>query len=96
MGEWVADVCPKVDPPTTGSQWDKIFYRQSGGILHVETTASPDSHLQTGLRCSDQHHLGCLGTVNIQFQGPFVLISLQPVLGCVAAHVLGTVWSSCS
>ena len=37
-----------------------------------------------------------LGTVNLQFQGPFVPISLWPVLGIVAAHVLGTVWSSCS
>ena len=32
-----------------------------------------------------------LGTVNLQFQGPFVPISLWPVLRIVAAHVLGTV-----
>ena len=31
-----------------------------------------------------------LGTVN-QFQSPFIPISLRPVLGIVAAHVLGTV-----
>ena len=37
-----------------------------------------------------------LGTVNLQFQGPFVPISLWPVLGIVAGIVLGTVWSSCS
>ena len=37
-----------------------------------------------------------LGTVNLQFQHPFVPITLQPVLRTVAAHVLGTVWSSCS
>ena len=37
-----------------------------------------------------------LGTINLQFQGPFVPISLWPVLGTAAAHVLGTVWSSCS
>ena len=32
-----------------------------------------------------------LGTVNLQSQGPFVPISLRPVLGIVIAHVLGTV-----
>ena len=29
-----------------------------------------------------------LGTVNLQFQGPFIPISLRPVLGIVAAYVL--------
>ena len=33
---------------------------------------------------------------NLQLQGPFVPISLRPVLGIVAASVVGTVWSSCS
>ena len=37
-----------------------------------------------------------LGTVNLQFQRPFVHISVQAILKIVAAHVLGTVWSSCS
>ena len=37
-----------------------------------------------------------LGTVNLQFQGPFVPISLSPVLRTVAACVVGTVWSSWS
>ena len=36
-----------------------------------------------------------LGTINLQFQGPFVPISLCPTLRIVAARVLGTVWSSC-
>ena len=35
-----------------------------------------------------------LGTVNLQFQSPFVPVSLQSVLGTVAAHVLRTVWSA--
>ena len=30
--------------------------------------------------------------VKLQFQSPFVPISLRSVLGIVAAHVLGTVW----
>ena len=37
-----------------------------------------------------------LDTVNLQFQWPFVPISLRPLLGIVAAHVLVTVRSSCS
>ena len=37
-----------------------------------------------------------LGTVNLQFQGLFVPISLRPVIKLVAAYGMGTVWSSCS
>ena len=37
-----------------------------------------------------------LGTVNLQFRGALVPISLWSILRIVAAHVLGTVWSSCS
>ena len=33
---------------------------------------------------------------SLHFQGSLVPISLWPVLGIVAAHVLGTVWPSCS
>ena len=32
-----------------------------------------------------------LGTVNLHFQSPFVPTSLRPVLGIVAAHLLGAV-----
>ena len=35
-----------------------------------------------------------LGTVNLQFRGQFVPISLRSVLRIMAAHILGTVWSS--
>ena len=37
--------------------------------------------------------LNVLGTVNLQFQGPFVPISLWSVLRIVESHVLGTVCS---
>ena len=40
--------------------------------------------------------LDLLGTVNLQFQGPFVPISLRPVFRIVAASVVGEVWPSCS
>ena len=32
-----------------------------------------------------------LGTLNLQFRGPFVPVSLRPVLEIVAASVVGTV-----
>ena len=35
-----------------------------------------------------------LGTVNLQFQGCLVCISLRPVLITVAAYITATVWSS--
>ena len=37
-----------------------------------------------------------LGTVNLQFLGRFVSIPLRPILGIMAAYVMGRVWSSCS
>ena len=37
-----------------------------------------------------------LSTVDLHFQAQFVSISLRPVLGVVAAYVLGTVWPFCS
>ena len=33
-----------------------------------------------------------VGTVNLQFQGWFVSISLRPVLRIVTAYVMATVW----
>ena len=39
--------------------------------------------------------LAVLGTVDLQFQGQFVSISLRPALGIVAAPVMATVWPSC-
>ena len=41
-------------------------------------------------------NLVVLGTVNFQFQGLFPPISLRPILGIVAAYVMGIIWSSCS
>ena len=37
-----------------------------------------------------------LGIVNPQFQGALVPISWRSALRIVVAHILGTVWSSCS
>ena len=35
-------------------------------------------------------------TVNLQFQGRFVPISLRPILRILAAYVVAIAWSSCS
>ena len=50
----------------------------TGEGLHANSTVGSDSHLEIGHR-SDQRHLA-LSTVNLQFQGQFVPISLWPVL----------------
>ena len=51
-----------------------------------------DSHLPLLISGLSSITLVVLGTVNLQFQGPFVLISLCPILGIVAAFIMGTVW----
>ena len=69
------------------------FYRLGLGI-HAEQQSQLDTHLQIVTGGLTSVFLTVLGEVNLQFQGPFVPISLRPVLRIVAAHVLGTVWSS--
>ena len=90
-----ADICSEADfphlIPRTGIQWGKSFYKQKEGVICRNSAVSSDSHLQIGHQWSDQHHLG-----NLQFQGPFVPIPLKPGLGIMVAHVMGTVWLSCS
>ena len=90
------DSCPKADstpPPETGH---KSFYRQREG-LHVETAQSALTViLKLVIGGLTSVILIALRTVNLQFQGWFVSISLRPVLGIVAACAMATVWSSCS
>ena len=63
-----------------------------GGVhgTYGNNTVISNSHLKTGLTSITSV---ILGTINLQSQGPFVPISLWPVLGTVVALVLGTVWS---
>ena len=91
-----ADICPKADSPPNGNQGARaLIYRKRG--LHAETA---QSSLTVIFKCVFGGLTGVilavLDTVNLQFQVWFVSISLGPVLGVVAAHVMGTVWSSCS
>ena len=94
------DICPKADfHPTpnkqgvrtfthrlaVGWEWGRAMYRNSIVIfklVFVDLTSII---------------LVVLGTVNnLQFQGPYVPISFQPVLRIVAPYILGAVWSSSS
>ena len=95
----MVDICSKADSPNPGQAEGESFYEQSVcvGGLHAEMAQSTLTVifklLISGLA---NIILIVLGTVNLQFQGPFVRISLRPVLRIVAASVVGTVWSSCS
>ena len=65
---------------------------EKGRGLRAARAVSSDSQFEVGHQWSDQHHLLIvLSTVNLQFQGWFVSISLRPVLGIVqdgAAYVM--------
>ena len=90
------DACPKADfPPSPHNQWSGAF-TDRGRRLHTEKTwPALKVILEISHLCGlTSIILVVLGTVNLQFQGAFVPISLWSVLGIVAAHVLDTVWSS--
>ena len=72
------------------------LYRWREGAPSRNSTVSSDSRLEIGHQWSDSVILIVLGTVNLQFHGWFVPISLRPVLRTVATYVMATVWSSCS
>ena len=94
-GGWQTSVQRPIPPyPTPPRQAEgESFYRHSGGQLHVETAQlSLTVIFKLVLSGLTSIILVVSGTVNLQFQGPFVPISLWPVFGIVTAHVLGTVW----
>ena len=91
---------PKADspPPATPSdeQWTRAFIDRGRG-LHAETVQSALAVMLTLVMGGLISVISIvLSTVNLQFQGQFVSISLRPVLGTVAAYVMATVRSSCS
>ena len=82
--------------PPTDNQWARAFIGGGRG-LHAETAQSALMViLKLVIGGLTSVILIVLGTVNLQFQGWFVSISLRPVLGIAAAYVMATVWSSCS
>ena len=84
--------------PYTDNQGARAFIDlQTEGGLHAETARSARTViLKLVQRWSDSIILIVLSTVNLQFLGRFVPISLRPILGMVAVYVMATVWSSCS
>ena len=91
--ERMADICPKADKHGVRALTDRV----GEGALHAGTAQSSLTVIfrlvMSGLTSII---LNVLGTVNLQFQGPFVPISLRSVLRIVAARVLGAVRSPCS
>ena len=91
-----ADACPKANNSTPHSQGARAFI-DGGRELHAETAQSALTvFLKSVIAGLTSVILIVLSTVNLQFQGRFIPISLRPVLGIVAANVTATVWPSCS
>ena len=101
MGERMADICPKADYPHDkqrmrafiGRVWRRGSYTQEQQSSLTAIFKLVFKLVFSGLTSII---LNVLGAVNLQFQGPFSLISLWSTLKIVEAHVLGTVWSSYS
>ena len=97
------DICPKADsphlpPPHThmATSGARAFIARMRG-LHAETAQPALTGIfRLVISGLTSVILTVLGTVSLQYQGPFVPIYLWPVLRIVTAHVLGIVWSSCS
>ena len=82
-------------PLPTDNQWAKSFYGQREGAPCRNSTVSSDSHFEIVFGRLASVTVIVLSTVNLQFHGQFVPVSLRPILRIVAAHVTATVWSSC-
>ena len=84
-----------VQRPTPPQQAVRAFIDRVGGRVHAETAQlSLTIIFKLVISGLISTILIVLGTVNLHFQGPFVPIPLQSILRIVAAHVLGTIWSS--
>ena len=101
-GVWrEADICPKVDFSPFGNRGPRDYTPGGWGVgmggASAETAPSSLTViLKSVISGLTSVILGVLGTVNHQFQGLFVPISLRSVLGTVAAYVIATARSSCS
>ena len=83
-------------PHPTDNQWARASTCERRG-LHAETAQSVLTvFLKMVIRGLISIILIVLSTVNLQFQGWFVPISLGPVLRTVAPYVMAKVWLSCS
>ena len=91
----VVDVCPKADSPTLATIGARGFInRRWEWGLHTEAAQPPLTVIKLVIADLPSVIVIVLGTVNLQFRGPFVPISLRPILRIVAAYVVGIVWWS--
>ena len=93
-GKAVADFCLKANSPTPDNAAGENVYKQrwgSGGTPRRNSTVISRLVI-SGLTSTI---VIILGAVKLQFQAPFLPISLQSVLRIVASCVLDTVWWSC-
>ena len=91
-GWWRADACPKANslPPPPDNQGAGAFIHR-GKALHAETAQSALTVILKLVISGPTSIISIvLGTVNLQFQGWFVSISLRPILGIAAAYVMAT------
>lgn len=95
-GGRVADICPKADSPhPLHKNRVRAFIDRGGRWLYAETAQSPPTVIfRLAISALTSVILIVFSTVHLQVQGPFVFISLWPVLGIVATRVLGMVWPS--
>ena len=89
------DLSKGLTPLPTDNQWAKSFYGLRKGAPCRNSTVSSDSHFEIVFGRLASVTVIVLSTVNLQFHGQFVPVSLRPILRIVAAHVMATVWSSC-
>ena len=76
---WGLLSCLKANSPCLHNQWARAFVDRRLG-LHVETAWSALTLILKLIICDlTSSILIVLGTVNLQFQGPFVPISLRPI-----------------
>ena len=81
--------------PLTGSQWARAYTQGERGLHTGRGQSALIVILKSVISGLTSITVIILGTINLQFQGWFVPISLRPILGIVAAYVIATVWSSC-
>ena len=82
--------------PSTDNQGVRTFISRGRGYRQRQHTQLWQSSWNWSCGGLISIFLIVLSTINLQFQGRFVPISLRPVLRIVAAYVMATVWSSCS
>ena len=95
-GECGTDVCPKTDcPRLLHNQWARVFIAGGRGLHAGIAQSALTIILKLVIGGLTSIILIVLSTVNLQFQGWSVSISLRPILGTSATFVMARDWSPC-